>query len=315
MDIIDIRNLISSTLEPLIGSKYVLLEIPHYFNIGDILIWEGELRFLSQLKSKMLYSTSSHNYDASRKIPTDATILLQGGGNWGDIWKDPHNFRKKIISLYPNNKILVFPQTIHYNKKENLINDINFFKQYPNVTICARDKNSYQILQTYFKNNPSYLLPDMAFFVDINNINNQEGNKILFAKRIDKEYDERSDYNTLIPADAEIHDWPTYENYHASFTTLGRVSRILQIIDKCFNSSLKMRFIDFYWRNIFKKKLINIGINFLNDYHTIYTTRLHIAILGLLMNKKVYMLDNSYGKLSGFFDAWLKDFTNVRLLK
>ncbi len=315
MTITDIRNLISETLTPLIGDKYILLEIPHYFNIGDLLIWEGELRFLSQLKGKMLYSTSSYNYDDNKRFPTDVTILLQGGGNWGDVWKDPHNFRKKIVSLYPNNKIIVFPQTIHYNNHENLINDSIFFSQYPNVTICARDRDSYNILQTHFTNNPSYLLPDMAFYIDINdNILKHKGNKILFAKRKDREYNDNINY-TYIPTDAEIHDWPTYENYQVSFKTFGRISHILGIIDNLFNLSTKKKFIDFYWENIYKKKLISLGINFLKDYKSIYTTRLHIAILGLLMQKNIYMLDNSYGKLSGFYNTWLKDITNIKLLK
>lgn len=311
----EMRNLINSTLKPLIGNQYALLEIPHYYNIGDILIWEGELAFLTQLKSKLIYSSSSYNYNPQKKLPPETTILLQGGGNWGDIWEEPQQFRKKIISSYPHNNIIIFPQTIYYKDKKNLIEDSIFFSHFPNVTICARDQYSFNILKTYFKNNKSFLLPDMAFFINIKkNFLLHKGSKILFAKRLDKEYSSSINYD-LIPNESEIHDWPTYEKNTISNDTLSKISLFLRLADKCLNTSMQKEFVDLYWEKIRKKELINLGLNFLKDYHTIYTTRLHIAILGALMGKKIYILDNNYGKLSNFYYTWLKNTDNINLIK
>lgn len=61
-------------------------------------------------------------------------------------------------------------------------------------------------------------------------------------------------------------------------------------------------------------KFIKIGIDFINEYGVIYTTRLHIGILGLLLGKQVFFLDNSYGKLSGFYNSWLKNIKNASLV-
>ena len=44
-----LKSRIEEVLRPLIDRDYVLLELPYYENIGDILIWEGERHFLEKL--------------------------------------------------------------------------------------------------------------------------------------------------------------------------------------------------------------------------------------------------------------------------
>lgn len=313
MDIEKQRKYIIESLSPLISNKVALLEVPYYFNIGDILIWKGELAFLSKIGCKIVYSTSSYNYDAKKKMNKDITILLQGGGNWGDIWTEPQNFRRKIIEQYPDNNIIVFPQTICYSNEVSLLSDAKFFSMYPNVTICARDARSYHILQTYFKKNKSLLLPDMAIFIDVDkNILQRKGEKILFAKRKDKEASCDRNYS-FIPKEAETHDWPTYEGMNVVTSTLTRMTKILSGIDCLFHTNMAKRYIDYYWLNKRMPMIYKIGEDFLRKYHMIYTTRLHIGILGMLMGKKIILLDNNYGKLSSFYETWLKDMEEVRL--
>lgn len=44
-----LRTIIEEKLTPLIDNDYVLYGLPYYNNIGDTLIWEGELEFLKKL--------------------------------------------------------------------------------------------------------------------------------------------------------------------------------------------------------------------------------------------------------------------------
>ena len=37
-----LREVINSSLNKLIGKKCILLDAPYYHNIGDVLIWTGE---------------------------------------------------------------------------------------------------------------------------------------------------------------------------------------------------------------------------------------------------------------------------------
>ena len=94
----------------------------------------------------------------------DTIILLQGGGNFGDIW-DIHEFKRKVIRNYPENRIIIFPQTVFYQKKnENMLRDIELMSRHPYLTICARE-----VLKKNFKNT-ILLVPDMAFCIPYANL-------------------------------------------------------------------------------------------------------------------------------------------------
>lgn len=79
--IAELRRLLYDTLTPLIDRDYVLLELPYYSNVGDLLIWEGEEAFLRLLPYRCLARASFHTFGWP-DLPADALILLQGGGNW-----------------------------------------------------------------------------------------------------------------------------------------------------------------------------------------------------------------------------------------
>ena len=48
-------------------------------------------------------------------------------------------------------------------------------------------------------------------------------------------------------------------------------------------------------------------MRFLSKYEYIYTTRLHGAILALLLGKRFFLINNNYGKNKNFFETWLKE--------
>lgn len=306
--IISLRHIINEKLLSLIDNDYIYLNLPYYTNIGDLLIWDGTLRFLKQTHHKCLYSTDIYNF-RKKPLEKNVIILLQGGGNWGDLWIDHHLFRKQIIEMYPDNKVIIFPQTVYYQDKNNLKADIEFFNKYPNVTICTRDNKSYQLMNENFKNNPILLVPDMAFFIDVK-YHPEKTSRILFAKRTDKELSLDENIYKKIPKNAEIHDWPTFEinvNQLSINKNLYRLMSQSRKLDVIFKSNLESSITDLYWRKILKPFYIRWGINFINHYQEIYSTRLHISILSLLMNKKLHIIDNNYGKTTNFIKTWFSE--------
>ncbi|WP_289090797.1 polysaccharide pyruvyl transferase family protein [uncultured Bacteroides sp.] len=303
--IIELRNIINERLLPLIDDDYIYLDLPYYSNIGDILIWEGTLRFLAQTKYKCLYSTDINNFK-EKEINENIIIVLQGGGNWGDLWTNHHIFRKKIVEMYPKNRVIVFPQSIYYQDETNMLEDIEFYNRYPNVTICTRDKKSFDIISGNFKNNRILLVPDMAFFVDVQ-FKPQKTNRILFAKRIDKELALNKDIYKDIPYKAEIHDWPTYEvtiKQRIIDFCLRKITSILIKVDIIFCSKIRSLIMDSLWKFIIKPCYIKRGIDFINYYDEIYSTRLHITILSILMGKNIHIIDNNYRKTRNFIETW-----------
>ncbi|UVP49744.1 polysaccharide pyruvyl transferase family protein [Bacteroides cellulosilyticus] len=159
-----LKSLIDKGLLPLINSSCVYLDVPYHTNIGDTLIWEGTEQFLASNHIKCLYRNSTLTY-YYRKISKKTTILLHGGGNFGDIWRSHQELRLRIIQEYPNNQIIILPQTIYYTDHSIMKTDALIMAKHPNLTICARDEISHSILKKYFHNNNILLLPDMAFYI------------------------------------------------------------------------------------------------------------------------------------------------------
>jgi pyruvyl transferase EpsO len=304
-----LKTEITNKLKPLITDDCCLLELPYYTNIGDILIWQGTEDFLKSLNVYCKYKASSVTFNRN-KIASDIIILLQGGGNFGDLWDGSQPFRCKIIKEYPDNPIIILPQTVFYSNRECLISDAELFNKHKNITICAREKESYKILTKYFTNNTILLVPDMAFCISSNKLKkykNKQINKTLFLKRNDRELNNSINYADYIESKSmRIADWPSMEKRMISKFFLWRCLRLSHRLPVPFS-----KITDIYASYFFKSAMIKTGVKFITKYEKIYTTRLHAAILCCLLEKPFTFFDNSYGKNGSFFETWLSDLDDV----
>ena len=303
----ELQGIIAARLLPEIkGKKIILLDVPYYSNIGDTLIWQGTHDLLKSNDIECVQTSSKDSFDF-RQIPADWVILLQGGGNFGDIWAEHQLFREKVISSYPDNKIIILPQTIYFAKEENLKRDAEIFSRHNDLLIVARDEVSFWILNKYYGRNRALLLPDMALCINFKKFNTTGANdgRTLFFERQDKEANPLYVYNKIIPDNAERHEWPLMEHQDISWRTkwLYRIKYRLP------------RYYDAYWNLVMRKYYIGIGVDFINRYETVFTTRLHGAILSLLLGKKIVLFDNSYGKNSSFFKTWLTGVDEIELIE
>lgn len=306
--IYQLKNSIFHNLTPLIKSDYVLWDLPYHKNIGDLLIWQGEIDFLKTLPYKMLDYASIDTF-RNIHIEENTTILLQGGGNFGDIWRGYQNFKLQIIAKYKNNPIIIFPQTVFYQNEKLLEEDCEILNSHKKLTICVRDKYSYELLKKMYRGS-LLLLPDMAFCIDISryrNIKTKISNKTLYLKRIDREFVDH-DLTFLKDKKYEIKDWPTFEEgeYFHKILTLMQLS-----LPGKFFASLINRFAS----KIHLPYCIGLGIKMLSEYSEIYTTRLHVGILCILLGKPLTYLDNSYGKNGNFYRTWLMDVDGINIIE
>lgn len=155
----------------------------------------------------------------------------------------------------------------------------------------------------------------MAFFINLDKykLGKEEG-KTLFLKRIDKEF-VQDEHNVEIPKDTEVHDWPTYEQsfdkaelVEKLFYKLWRLENILKFSEKSI-----ARLNDWKRNYFYRRFYVQLGIDFLSPYTLIYTTRLHVMILGVLLNKKMHLINNSSGKVVNFYKTWLKENKNIEV--
>lgn len=309
----DLRNIITTNLIPLIDTDYALLDVPNHGNIGDNLIWEGEVQFLKKyVKHQCRYQANLLNWEEG-KIKNIKTILFHGGGNWGDLYRMCQDHRLYVINKYHDKRIIVFPQTVWYKDNTLLKDDCSVINRHPFITVCVRERASYEILSKYIDPKKLLLLPDMAFFNEIEERESVSGT-VLFLNRTDTE---KKDH-TEIPSNAYVSDWPSYFNnkylyyiWHLVFEFKNRISVMLQkykltsfLVDPAYGLNLRGG----------RQRYVRNGINFFSMYETIYTTRLHGLILGVLMNKKIFIVDNKYNKCKNFYTTWLEDFKNIEII-
>lgn len=305
----DLKTEIHKQLSSYMSNDCVLLNTPDHINIGDQLIWQGEMDFLHSLNIAPSYITSHFNFDW-REFSKDTLILLHGGGNFGDIWEGHNDFRIKVVERYKDNKILVFPQSVQYNDEKLLEQDAKKYAVHKNVTICARDQFSYDLLRKYFMNE-ILLVPDMAFCLDLSKPSKAIKNRKLLLKRVDREISSGFDYSNY--SDYELKDWPSFDG-----TVFNFAHRVWEKFNRVWakNFLAKRKRDTTFGIGVLRDKewLIEKGIDFISTYDLVVSTRLHGHILALLLDVPTIMIDNSYGKNKRFYETWLKDISESQLV-
>lgn len=308
----ELRNKIERQLLPLIDDDYVLWDCPYHSNIGDILIWEGERQFLENVKYQCLNITSK-DFCLFPDLSSGIVILLHGGGNFGDLWREHQEFRLEIIRRYPEHRIIMFPQSVYYESGDRMKEDAQEMARHPDLILCARDYPSYALLKENFRNR-IMLVPDMAFCIPVDYLKQycrREEDKALFLKRRDKELSTGYFY----PQNMECRDWPSMERrMWKMFLFEKSLGMTLRLNKWGLNYFYRMGsgVINWYAQHFLRPALVKTGVEFLSHYRYVYTTRLHVMILSILLGKECTFFDNSYGKNSAFYETWLKDLPEVK---
>lgn len=308
-----LNNELKKILDKEIGNqKCCLLDLPNYYNPGDQLIWEGEIQLLRSLGINVTYKSSIYFFDPS-KIKPNTCILLQGGGNFGDLYPKHQKFRQYIVNKFPKNKIIILPQTIHFSSPKSLKKCVQSFSYHRNLVIFARDTSSYKLLKNNFIKNTAYLAPDMAF--GITSIKPQprvSKGRILLLHRQDNElgHDFKKYLMEQIP-NLEVFDWPQFNKRTQELLVHQFILKTNIFILNWFKMFGR------HWNNKYdifgiipyhsKDKQIAEAVNFLKEYDLVISTRLHGHILSCLMGIPTIILDNSYGKNLEFYKTWMND--------
>ncbi|WP_424475224.1 polysaccharide pyruvyl transferase family protein [Oceanobacillus kimchii] len=286
------------------NSKIHYFDYPVHGNIGDMLIWQGTEKFFEDNNINVLNRFNYH--EATRKlkkgllgINKNEIIVCHGGGNFGDLYSPHQELRNKLINFFPNNKIIILPQTIYYQKEENLINDINLYKSHSDLHIFVRDRRSFNLLKENGLTNVK-LIPDMAHIlypVEYNTQNKNNKKELLFLRR-DIESNNGQAHNKR-----NSFDWDDLFSYVSRIymKNLIRVNKS-SVLSTVLSSNLFF----LLWKN-FMKKTVEKAVIYYSNFNSIKTSRLHGHILACLMNKKNILIDNSYGKNSSYYNEWTKD--------
>lgn len=283
------------------GAKCVaLVDFPNHANVGDSAIWAGEKQILKELGIRVAYQCSFKTYyKAKLERACDGPVLIHGGGNFGDVWPEHENFRITVVKDFPERKIIQLPQSIHYSSQASLRASAAVYAGHPDFTVLTRDAQSQRIITEEMRLR-GILCPDSAFFLSLKRMG-LPSEDVLCLKRTDHEAAAGAPANDCggIPCVDWLDDitWPGIKVLAGMESLRTQFPNKLSIIADL----MQMQFDGLALRRVQK------GIRLLSRARVVVTDRLHAHILCLLCGIPHVLIDNSYGKLSGYYESWTRD--------
>ena len=175
--------------------KIILMGFPNHRNLGDQAIALAEEKFIRKHFPEYDFHSVPEGImlkcvEKVRKACSDDDILvLHGGGNFGNQYMYIEESRRKILELFPNNPIILMPQSIYFSKdekgEEELSKTIKCYNKHDKFTIVAREQISYDIIKDKF-DVEVIQTPDIVMSLNKQNFE-QDRNGIMYILRHDVE--------------------------------------------------------------------------------------------------------------------------------
>lgn len=279
------------------GSQIAYLDYPVHENIGDLLIMKGTELFFREHRIRVRKRLCLHQFRVGMRLPQDWILVFHGGGNFGDLYPDNQRFREQVARAYPQHRIVVLPQTVHFADASQQERSLRLLGEHPDFHLFVRDTVSYDTVKEKLAN--VYLAPDMAH--QLYPIQRQRGTDpggrrgTLGLLRTDGEAGPQS--AGLAAADLGT-DWPALLTW-TEFLAL----RLLVIgfrLDRYLFNLLPLRPL---WYRM-AERWIGKARRLYSDCDEVVTSRLHGHLLACLMNVPNRLIDNSYGKNMNYYRTW-----------
>lgn len=293
---------IDQVLDPLLptGTRCALVDVANHANVGDAAIFLGEEAYLKARGVRIFYRCDIAAYSRQRLAETlhpGDVILFTGGGTIGDMWVRNVRLREDVIASFPTHRIIQLPESIHFRDREKLLRTKIVFQTHPNLTVLARDRDTFELLQQEFGVDTG-LCPDMAFKLGTLSRPQEAETDLVWLGRQDPEaagFDIPDSGRVGVKA-----DWATERP-----SSLARVNRFLTRQQRSHPRKLRYlsdviqhTYVPLAWQRLKR------GCRLLSRGKVVVTDRLHGHILCLLLGIPHVALDNNYGKLKRFLETW-----------
>jgi exopolysaccharide biosynthesis predicted pyruvyltransferase EpsI/GT2 family glycosyltransferase len=148
----------------IIKKKIFLVGVPHHHNIGDTAITIGEYEFIKEYFSEyFIFELNIYHFESGYKIMqsiinNDDLIFLQGGGNLGNLYLESRDeeIRRKMVTDFPNNKIIILPQSIFFTDDEKGNQELEIsaeiYNRHKNLKLLVRGFVSLEFAKKHFYN-------------------------------------------------------------------------------------------------------------------------------------------------------------------
>jgi exopolysaccharide biosynthesis predicted pyruvyltransferase EpsI len=288
---------------------------PNSGNLGDSIIAQSEFQVFSLLKLEYeildLYSEKKGNGQFNY-----SNYVYGGGGLFNELYEFDN-----VIEAFKNKqykRIIILPSS--FFKCDTLL---KIFDE--RFVIFCREEQSYNYCISMNNRAKFVLSHDMAFNLDLSSYILDYSIIFTAIKNFDRTYSGYlyNSYRFVTKIMNKIYiainkKVIPLENEQK----LGVVMRTDDESDisqnnSCFYNSFDLSSFGHY-SNVNPRIVYVLSLLFihtLNYFDIIITDRLHVGISSAIMGKKVYLLDNNYGKLSMVYKQSMYNFQNVRIFK
>ncbi|HXJ01667.1 MAG TPA: polysaccharide pyruvyl transferase family protein [Micropepsaceae bacterium] len=300
-----------------------LVDFPDSTNCGDHAIWLGERKLLAELGANVAYACSVQSYDRdvmAAKIG-NGTILMQGGGNFGDRYPLHHEFRLRVLQDFPKNRVVIFPQQVTFLDNDYLQRTADFLAGHPDVTLFARGVVAQHMFTRYFGQTVQVeLAPDMAFMLGEQTRPREAVYDIVWIARTDQERanDQTEVAARLASQGAEKYVLPRFpDGVEINFVVKQRPPTVFltdwySLFFENEEARLAYQRLDFDAR---AEATIARALYILSLGRVVITDRLHGHIFCLLLGIPHVFLNNDSGKNWNFYETWTRDSPLCRLAR
>jgi len=290
---------------------------PNNGNLGDVIIAEAEYQLFLALGLK--YSVLDLYNDDKINHQLKYSNYVYGGGG---LFNELYNYKnvKNTLTSKHFKKIIILPSSFY--KCDDLIEAFD-----ERFIIFCREEQSFKYCTSKNKKAKFILSHDMVFNLDYKLITSDT---IMISNMImnhDKKYSfllyESYCYYIITHRNIKkkVNEKVVFLKCNLKLGIMLRTDKESNINkderEKYLNNTLDLS--SFGWFSCTDAGMVKVlsllFIESLNYFDIIITDRLHIGIISTLLGKRVYLLDNNYGKLSGVYKQSMSNFPNVRVYK
>lgn len=301
----DARGRIGDELSRLVADGPVaLLDCPAHPNVGDSAIWVGQREAIRAAGvSPPVYTCTVDTYDPEeleRRLPR-GTILLSGGGNFGDLYPTHQRFRAEVIRRFPRCRIVILPQSVRFRRPESLDRARRVCEAHPDLHLLVRTRRSLERAREAFEV-PVHLCPDMAFALGPLPRAGSGERRLLLLRR-DGESARPGAVRGEPRNGEDLADWGGGYREPTSLSAFGRWLAWRWNGDGARHLEALADYVENFWTRQAWCRVV-AGLRILSGHETLVTDRLHGHILAFLAGVPHVALDNSYGKVHAYVRTW-----------
>jgi len=320
----ELHSLALRALESVVprGSAVALVNFPNHGNPGDSAIWLGTHRLLAELHARIVYSAAWWSLDTARLasvLPDGGLVLINGGGNFGDVYLGQQAQRERVLKELPQYRLVQMPQSIWFEKQENLDRMRDLIRAHGAFDLLVRDKNSFRIASEQLGLAP-VLSPDHAFGLGSRPRSSPTRSDILWNSWGPDAPEFRAQSAPPTGAVGVTHiDWiDGAESARTSGT--GHARRSFGLNAHYFDRMSGGHVLTFHDQRrlsrtfeIMARQWTERGFAILGSAKVIVTNKLHGHIFSVISGVPHVVLDNSYGKVFQTIETWTRGLPGVHV--